>query len=485
MSQNLGIIDVKIDNILKDKYVNKSSYLYNTVIYDKYREFIIAGPNKNFLKKINMIDGQWKSRKFNLLTHMTSLTYNDDLDMYLLGCVFGHVYSYNPNNDELKIILGDPKYGNISDIKFINDNEYIFISGGEILDDMDYYETYEDVYWSNNNRYNNGSNENSESENQENSESENQENSDGESDDEDIVNMLCLGKIDGGVIKTYNNGNTQMTSLLADNDRVFVGDNAGNISIYNLQGDVLKLVNRIKAHKTGITCMNDCYIKSKKYIISSSGGEVKIWDVTKNKLRLIKLIKTNEKSGFKQIICLENLQILICYDFKLRFYDIYTGNKLLDNIITYNYVIGKDGHNYGEIYMGHMFPIDGNKIGIASIDKDEIQIISLLYEKIRSSEYISADDLSDCRFYLDNFQKYLRKHYKYKDGLLKCIDNMVRYVYVAQNNRKEVRFDVKYFWKAVKNKCGDFFDINVDMMLEFGEASEYAYKKSFEKLVYG
>lgn len=76
----------------------------------------------------------------------------------------------------------------------------------------------------------------------------------------------------------------------------------------------------------------------------------------------------------------------------MRFCDIYTGNKLLDNIIRYNYVIGKDGHNHCEIYIGHMFPIDENKIGIASINKDKIQIIKLSYETIRSPKYISADD---------------------------------------------------------------------------------------------
>lgn len=353
-------------------------HYYSTVIYDSHRDCIIECSGDSELKRLININGKfYRDPEYEhlwLQEPATSMTYNEKLDTYLIGCSRGLLYVYDPNRHFL-ISVGSKRFIDaIMDLSFISDRQYVFVGKRSEhpavnkidYDSSDFGEEFLVDHIEDDEHEKYGS--------------------------KVFIDVLCVGDIEKESVTVINE--SQITCLLKDKEKniIYVGNSNGEILVYEYNIDVgLKLINKEKVHDNSVVKIIDCTNNKFKKIASlGENNVVKIMDVKSGKLCVIKTINNglgvNDALPLKnqEIIYLKRADIIIYNSLHFLLIDVKSGNKIDTNIsIHRDYYMGCDQKNkrqgYDFMIFGHIFVIGDEKIGIAEQNSDEMQMFKIMY----------------------------------------------------------------------------------------------------------
>ena len=223
------------------KLQGDSSFIHGSAHYSQRHNIIIVHPLDG---KIQLYDATTllplKGRQLNDVEQsVISLKYHHKTDVFLLGCMSGSIYLYNPSSDELKMLQKYEKY--MLSSAFLSSTFYAF----SVL----------------------GSKE------------------------------LYIGNLDNGDTLKFDSRNNEVFALhhLAKSQLLLSGAIDGSVRIYRTTKlPDLKEVCAIQAHEAGkwVSDIQSININGKEYVITTSTDcTMRIWEMSKERIRLVKVIR--------------------------------------------------------------------------------------------------------------------------------------------------------------------------------------------------
>lgn len=268
---------------------------HEATIFDAKRHQIIASTYTGLIIFYDMSDLMIKKIRQIKGTKVTQIAYNEENDIYLLGCDDGHIYSYDPSTDNSFLIYKAAK--RILHLISLNKKNFIFGTGTSLISDL----------------Y--------------------------------LAELFSSSKaID---IKIPDSENHGCTALFFDKEKnlLYVGSLQGLMFIYRIDKmkQKVSLIQTIQTdnYNTWICSVISIDLLGKEYILTAGNtqGKIQIWDYYKGKMRLIRTFP-RVSYYMHDMIYLSKYQVLAInppYEQKIYFLDLLTGDKIGESMFDNRY----------------------------------------------------------------------------------------------------------------------------------------------------